>query len=122
VSNAARSDTPRFPLPWTLNEANDACFIVSDKNGQKALFQSLDDPKIAYDTIAERFQRSPIGSAFAGRNRLFQVWIFGNHSTLPETDLAGRRSGITRKKASTEGGDCSGCELDVCREFLRIGS
>ena len=27
--------TPRrFPPPWTLEENNDACFIVRDKNGQ----------------------------------------------------------------------------------------
>jgi hypothetical protein len=24
----------RFPPPWTLEENNDACFIVRDKNGQ----------------------------------------------------------------------------------------
>jgi len=23
----------RFPPPWTIDEMNDACFIVSDKNG-----------------------------------------------------------------------------------------
>ena len=23
----------RFPLPWTVEEMNDACFIVRDKNG-----------------------------------------------------------------------------------------
>ena len=28
--------TPRrFPRPWTIEEYNDACFIVSDANGQK---------------------------------------------------------------------------------------
>jgi hypothetical protein len=24
----------RFPPPWTVDEYNDACFIVKDKNGQ----------------------------------------------------------------------------------------
>jgi hypothetical protein len=24
-----------FPPPWTIEELNDACFIVSDANGQK---------------------------------------------------------------------------------------
>jgi hypothetical protein len=24
----------RFPPPWSVDEANDACFIVRDKNGQ----------------------------------------------------------------------------------------
>jgi len=26
--------TRRFPPPWTIEEMNDACFIVRDKNGQ----------------------------------------------------------------------------------------
>jgi hypothetical protein len=27
--------TPRrFPLPWTVDETNDSCFIVRDGNGQ----------------------------------------------------------------------------------------
>jgi hypothetical protein len=26
--------TRRFPPPWTIKEYNDACFIVSDHNGQ----------------------------------------------------------------------------------------
>jgi hypothetical protein len=26
--------TRRFPPPWQIDEANDACFIVRDKNGQ----------------------------------------------------------------------------------------
>jgi hypothetical protein len=28
------SSSRRFPPPWTLEENNDACFIVRDKNGQ----------------------------------------------------------------------------------------
>ena len=43
----------RFPPPWLVDEMNDACFIVRDKIEQKALFQSLNDPKIAYDSITE---------------------------------------------------------------------
>jgi hypothetical protein len=27
--------TRRFPLPWTIEEMNNACFIVRDKNGQQ---------------------------------------------------------------------------------------
>jgi hypothetical protein len=26
--------TRRFPPPWTIEQHNDACFIVRDKNGQ----------------------------------------------------------------------------------------
>jgi hypothetical protein len=25
----------RFPPPWTVDEMNDVCFIVRDKNGQR---------------------------------------------------------------------------------------
>jgi hypothetical protein len=27
--------TRRFPPPWTIEEMNNACFIVRDKNGQQ---------------------------------------------------------------------------------------
>jgi len=30
-------------LPWTLDEANDACFIVSDKNGQALAYVYFED-------------------------------------------------------------------------------
>jgi hypothetical protein len=28
-------DGPRFPPPWTVEEYNDACFVVTDSAGQK---------------------------------------------------------------------------------------
>jgi hypothetical protein len=28
------SSARRFPPPWTIDEANAACFVVRDKNGQ----------------------------------------------------------------------------------------
>jgi len=31
----------RFPPPWTLDEANDACFIVRDHNGQALAYVYL---------------------------------------------------------------------------------
>jgi hypothetical protein len=36
----------RFPPTWIVEEAA-LCFIVRGKNRQKALFQSLDDPKVS---------------------------------------------------------------------------
>jgi hypothetical protein len=30
--------TRRFPPPWTVEELNDACFVVSDANGQKLAY------------------------------------------------------------------------------------
>jgi hypothetical protein len=35
----------RFPPPWSIDEANDACFIVRDKTGQAlAYFYFEDEP------------------------------------------------------------------------------
>jgi hypothetical protein len=31
-------DTQRFPPPWTTEELNEACFVVSDANGQKLAY------------------------------------------------------------------------------------
>jgi hypothetical protein len=35
--------TRRFPPPWTIDEANDACFIVRDKNGQALGYFNFED-------------------------------------------------------------------------------
>jgi len=35
--------TRRFPPPWTLDEANDACFIVRDHNGQALAYVYFED-------------------------------------------------------------------------------
>jgi hypothetical protein len=35
--------TRRFPPPWTLEENNDACFIVRDKNGQALAYVYFED-------------------------------------------------------------------------------
>ena len=35
--------TRRFPPPWTIDEANDACFIVRDKNGQALAYVYFED-------------------------------------------------------------------------------
>ncbi len=33
--SAAVTTRRRFPPPWTIDEMNDVCFIVRDKNGQQ---------------------------------------------------------------------------------------
>jgi hypothetical protein len=33
----------RFPPPWTIEEYNDACFIVRDKNGQELGYFYFED-------------------------------------------------------------------------------
>ena len=33
----------RFPPPWTLDEANNACFIVRDATGQALAYVYFDD-------------------------------------------------------------------------------
>jgi hypothetical protein len=41
----AAMTTRRFPPPWTIDEHNEACFIVRDKNGQAlAYFYFEDEP------------------------------------------------------------------------------
>jgi hypothetical protein len=35
--------TRRFPPPWTLDEANDACFIVRDHNGHALAYVYFED-------------------------------------------------------------------------------
>ncbi len=39
------SSTRRFPPPWTIDEANDACFIVRDHNGRaRGYFHFEEEP------------------------------------------------------------------------------
>jgi hypothetical protein len=33
----------RFPPPWTIEEHNDACFIVTDADGQKVAYVYFED-------------------------------------------------------------------------------
>jgi hypothetical protein len=33
----------RFPPPWTIEDLNDACFVVSDLNGQKLAYVYFED-------------------------------------------------------------------------------
>ena len=33
----------RFPPPWSIEELNDACFIVRDSNGQQLAFVYFED-------------------------------------------------------------------------------
>ena len=33
----------RFPQRWTIEELNDACFVVSDANGQKLAYVYFED-------------------------------------------------------------------------------
>jgi hypothetical protein len=33
----------RFPPPWTIEELNDACFVVSDANGQQLAYAYFEE-------------------------------------------------------------------------------
>ena len=33
----------RFPPPWSIEELNDACFVVKDSNGQQLAFVYFED-------------------------------------------------------------------------------
>jgi hypothetical protein len=53
-SRRARSPCP-FPPPWTIEEANAACFIVRDKNGQAlGYFYFEDEPGRRLRTLTGR--------------------------------------------------------------------
>lgn len=50
----------RFPLPWTIEELNNACFIVKDPNKQAlAHFYFEDEPG------RRRSKESALGNGFA---------------------------------------------------------
>jgi hypothetical protein len=38
------SSPRRFPPPWSIEELNDACFIVSDSAGQKLAYVYFEEP------------------------------------------------------------------------------
>lgn len=39
----AKPMSRRFPPPWTVEEYNDACFIVRDQNGQQLAYVHFED-------------------------------------------------------------------------------
>jgi hypothetical protein len=41
----------RFPPPWTIEELNDACFVVSDANGQKLAYVALCQRGLLFVTV-----------------------------------------------------------------------
>jgi hypothetical protein len=43
VARAGTKPRRRFPPPWTIEELNDACFPVSDANGQKLAYVYFED-------------------------------------------------------------------------------
>jgi hypothetical protein len=58
IAGAARRR--RFPPPWTIEEMNDACFIVRDKNGQAlGYFYFEDEPgRRAHQGRGTRWRRT----------------------------------------------------------------
>jgi hypothetical protein len=40
---AAAMTARRFPPPWTVEEYNDACFVVRDGNGQQLAYVYFED-------------------------------------------------------------------------------
>ena len=44
----------RFPPPWTVEEQNDACFIVRDKDGQALGYFYLEDEPDRDENFAPR--------------------------------------------------------------------
>jgi hypothetical protein len=47
----------RFPPPWSIEEYNDACFIVRDNNGQKLAYVYFEDARPAIGRQATHQRR-----------------------------------------------------------------
>jgi hypothetical protein len=50
-------ETRRFPPPWTVEEYNDACFIVRDHNGQQLAYVYFEDEPTPLHRFYQRTQR-----------------------------------------------------------------
>jgi len=48
----------RFPPPWTVEEYNDACFIVRDNDGQQLAYVHFDNPRAAAKPLTRDEARS----------------------------------------------------------------
>ena len=86
------------------------------------LFQSLDDAKVAYSTIAEGSQCFLISGTVVGPLSRVQARIFSNYNTLFEPSLEGSCSGPARKIAGAEGSSRGRGEFGISREFLGVGN
>jgi hypothetical protein len=64
------SNPRRFPPPWSIEELNDACFILRDSNGQQLAYVYFEDEpgrRSAAKPVAARLDRS-VPSAVGGRS------------------------------------------------------
>ena len=64
----------RFPPPWSVEEYNDACFIVTDSAGQKLAYVYFEDEpgrrsaaKFSLGLIPDRWYAPLVGAVIFGR-------------------------------------------------------
>ena len=57
----------RFPPPWTIEELNDACFVVSDANGQKLAYVYFEEEpgRRSADKLLSKDEARRIATNFA---------------------------------------------------------
>ena len=52
MNSLKTESTRRFPPPWSVEEYNDACFIVRDHNGPKLAYIYYEDEPGGFNTTA----------------------------------------------------------------------
>jgi hypothetical protein len=72
----------RFPPPWTLDEANDACFIVRDHNGQALAYVYFEDEPerqtAAHLLTRDEAQREARSAASASRSERSKMSLWNS--------------------------------------------
>jgi hypothetical protein len=118
----------RFPPPWTIEEANDACFIVKDHNGHAlayVYFENEPGRRTAANLLtrdeARRHRRQHRQAHGAGRRRFLRLGLI----KLPcwEPDAADRvraaMSLIEHEWLVTEGTDGRRIFVEISDKVIR---
>src|SRR5215471_17914841 len=88
----------RFPPPWTIEELNNACFVVSYASGQKLGYVYFDDPRSADKPLT----RDEARRASATRGALICRKCYSRARQAPRPSLSvGRSTGWSTDAPAT---------------------